>query len=146
MRSGTLSPRDPVRVEWAPEAAVEFSSSLQKQAGAAKAAVALNANGSALVQPACSTSQAILEKRRKHVGPNLALFFQEEPLHIVRGQGCELFDPEVRPGRMEEATVCGQACGNQSACICCWLAPRPAHASHHFRTASPLLHGRATAT
>lgn len=77
---------DPVRaLEWAPEAAVEFPAAQQQpsakpqpeqQAGAAKA--------------------GILDKRRRHVGPNLALFFEEDPLHIVRGQGCELFDAEVR--------------------------------------------------
>lgn len=90
----TLSPRDPVRVEWAPEAAVEYSGSTQRQAGAIKPAVELTADASGPGRAAASASQAILEKRRKHVGPNLALFFKDEPLHIVRGQGCELFDPE----------------------------------------------------
>jgi ethanolamine-phosphate phospho-lyase len=93
-RTADMSPRDPVRVEWAPEAAVEFSGSSQKQAGAGKPAVALTADASGAGRAAAATTQAILERRRKHVGPNLALFFQEEPLHIVRGQGCELFDPE----------------------------------------------------
>lgn len=39
--------------------------------------------------------EEILARRRQHVGPNVALFF-DEPLHIVRGAGCELFDPEGR--------------------------------------------------
>lgn len=38
---------------------------------------------------------SILGKRRRHLGPNLALFFEDDPLHIVRGQGCEIFDAEV---------------------------------------------------
>ncbi|KAL4859438.1 Zinc finger CCCH domain-containing protein 40 [Chlorella vulgaris] len=37
---------------------------------------------------------SILGKRRRHLGPNLALFFEDDPLHIVRGQGCEIFDAE----------------------------------------------------
>ncbi|GAB4817668.1 hypothetical protein N2152v2_004714 [Parachlorella kessleri] len=37
--------------------------------------------------------EEILEKRRRHLGPNVALFF-DDPLHIVAGRGCELFDPE----------------------------------------------------
>ena len=36
----------------------------------------------------------IVEKRQGLLGPNMALFFADEPLHIVKGQGCELFDPE----------------------------------------------------
>ncbi len=68
--AAALSPRDPVRVEWAPEAAVEFSGSSQKQA-AAKPAVALTADASAPSRAAAASSQAILERRRKHVGPNL---------------------------------------------------------------------------
>lgn len=70
-RCAALSPRDPVRVEWAPEAAVEYSGSTQKQAGAIKPAVELTADASGPGRAAASASQAILEKRRKHVGPNL---------------------------------------------------------------------------
>lgn len=50
---------------------------------------------------ACSTApteplskEEILAKRRQHLGPNVALFFKEDPLHIVRARGCELFDAE----------------------------------------------------
>lgn len=67
--AAALSPRDPVRVEWAPEAAVEFSGSSQKQP--AKPAVALTADASAPSRAAAASSRAILERRRKHVGPNL---------------------------------------------------------------------------
>lgn len=87
---------------------MEFSSSLQKQAGAAKAAVALNANGSALVQPACSTSQAILEKRRKHVGPNLVSMCRQRMRRIqqrgsrrvraVHAQNCRAPSPVLGHG------------------------------------------------
>ena len=38
------------------------------------------------------TKEAIQEKRAAHLGPNLATFFADDPLHIVRGRGCELFD------------------------------------------------------
>lgn len=40
------------------------------------------------------TKEEILEKRKRFLGPNMALFFQEDPLHIVRGEGSRLFDPE----------------------------------------------------
>lgn len=45
-------------------------------------------------QQAQHDKEGILEKRRQHVGPNVALFFADEPIHAVRGQGCELFDAE----------------------------------------------------
>lgn len=35
---------------------------------------------------------AILAKRRAHLPPNLATFFAEDPLHVVEGRGCQLFD------------------------------------------------------
>lgn len=41
-------------------------------------------------QPSCSSSD-VLQMRRKHYGKNAALSY-EEPLHIVRGQGCYLYD------------------------------------------------------
>lgn len=128
---------------------MEFGGGAQK---AAAEGVALTADASGAARGAPSSAQAILEKRRKHVGPNLvrprsswgaaphccqaklpaardlycprcptkhnypkhnepqALFFQEEPLHIVRGQGCELFDPEVRRcGLHRAASACGHA-------------------------------------
>jgi hypothetical protein len=43
---------------------------------------------------AAAAKSAVLAKRRAHLGPNLALFFEEDPLHIVRGSGCQLFDGE----------------------------------------------------
>jgi 4-aminobutyrate aminotransferase-like enzyme len=38
--------------------------------------------------------EAIAEKRRRFLGPNCAIFFPDDPLHIVRGRGAELFDPQ----------------------------------------------------
>lgn len=44
----------------------------------------------------CCDSSPAITTPTPQLTPHLqALFFQEEPLHIVRGQGCELFDPEV---------------------------------------------------
>ena len=43
--------------------------------------------------PAMSTED-ILAQRQSALGGNMALFFPDEPLHIVKGRGCELFDPE----------------------------------------------------
>ena len=81
--------RDPVPLEcWAPEAGVDYGTSLKPPALPQPPAPA-----QAQEEPAAAD---ILDKRRRHLGPNLALFFPEDPLHIVRGQGCELFDPEVR--------------------------------------------------
>jgi ethanolamine-phosphate phospho-lyase len=39
-------------------------------------------------------TEEIVEKRQNLLGPNMALFFAEQPLHIVKGRGCELFDAE----------------------------------------------------
>jgi ethanolamine-phosphate phospho-lyase len=39
-------------------------------------------------------TEDILEKRQQLLGPNMALFFADQPLHIVKGRGCELFDSE----------------------------------------------------
>eukprot|EP00887_Chlorella_sp_A99_P007358 scaffold2.g7358.t1 len=38
------------------------------------------------------TADAILAKRRRFLGPNLATFFPEAPLHITSARGCLLFD------------------------------------------------------
>ena len=37
--------------------------------------------------------EEVIEKRRRYLGPNVALFF-DDPLHIVAARGCELYDPE----------------------------------------------------
>jgi hypothetical protein len=44
--------------------------------------------------PPATASANILAKRWAHLAPNTALFFPEEPLHVVRGSGAELFDAE----------------------------------------------------
>jgi hypothetical protein len=44
--------------------------------------------------PQAPASVDILAKRRAHLAPNTAIFFPEEPLHVVRGRGAELFDAE----------------------------------------------------
>lgn len=41
-----------------------------------------------------SDATTILATRRRLLGSNMALFFSDDPLHIVKGQGCKLFDPE----------------------------------------------------
>eukprot|EP00117_Sycon_ciliatum_P003953 scpid20384/ scgid8524/ Alanine--glyoxylate aminotransferase 2-like 1 len=38
----------------------------------------------------------IMDARRKHIGPNVPVFFPEEPLHIVRGRGQYFYDDEGR--------------------------------------------------
>lgn len=38
-----------------------------------------------------SSSSSLLQLRQKHYGKNAALSYKE-PLHIVRGQGCYLYD------------------------------------------------------
>lgn len=40
------------------------------------------------------TTEEILAKRQANLGGNMALFFPDEPLHIIKGRGCELFDAE----------------------------------------------------
>lgn len=77
---------------------MEYSANL-KPAAQQEESVALTVDASTAANDASTqlpTADAILEKRRRHLGPNLALFFEEEPLHIVRGSGCELFDAQVR--------------------------------------------------
>lgn len=37
---------------------------------------------------------SILALRRQHVGPNVALFFRDAPLHIVAARGCTLYDAD----------------------------------------------------
>lgn len=39
-------------------------------------------------------TEEIIEKRQNLLGPNMALFFADEPLHIIKGSGCELIDSE----------------------------------------------------
>jgi hypothetical protein len=39
-------------------------------------------------------TEEIIERRNNLLGPNMALFFADQPLHIVKGRGCELFDSE----------------------------------------------------
>lgn len=39
-------------------------------------------------------TEEILDKRQNLLGPNMPLFFADEPLHIIKGRGCELFDSE----------------------------------------------------
>ena len=60
------------------------------------AAAALPASATAPTAPtddaAAAAKAGVLAKRRAHLGPNLALFFEEDPLHMVRGSGCQLFD------------------------------------------------------
>lgn len=105
--------RDPTHAtEWAPHAASgvctappEPAATLGAKPTAPSSAVHLTANGSASAAPAVAApsrlssfqldAAGILEKRRRLVGPNLALFFKDEPLHVVQGSGCELFDAEV---------------------------------------------------
>ncbi|KAL4431001.1 hypothetical protein ABPG75_006257 [Micractinium tetrahymenae] len=100
--------RDPIHVaEWVPQAPTGLCTAPPEPAAAKPTAppapLHLAANGSAAATAAAAPSglgsaqldaAGILEKRRRHVGPNLALFFQDEPLHVVRGSGCELFDAE----------------------------------------------------
>lgn len=38
-----------------------------------------------------SSTTSVLQQRQKHYGPNAALSY-EQPLNIVRGQGCYLYD------------------------------------------------------
>uniref|UniRef100_A0A1D1ZS12 Ethanolamine-phosphate phospho-lyase n=1 Tax=Auxenochlorella protothecoides TaxID=3075 RepID=A0A1D1ZS12_AUXPR len=42
------------------------------------------------------TRDEILERRRKHYGPNLALFFPEDPLHVTSAVGCRLYTSDSR--------------------------------------------------
>ena len=37
----------------------------------------------------------VLAQRRQVLGPNMALFFADQPLHIRKARGCELFDAET---------------------------------------------------
>ena len=37
---------------------------------------------------------SILALRQRHVGPNVALFFKDAPLHVVAARGCTLYDAE----------------------------------------------------
>ena len=113
-----------MRALWAPEAAVEFGmpascelaapavdapavtpfpasssvgSDMSASAASDSSAAALPASSADSAAGAAEAAKAeILDKRRRHVGPNLALFFQDEPLHIVEGRGAELFDAQVR--------------------------------------------------
>lgn len=41
------------------------------------------------------SSEDVLQQRRKHYGTNAALSY-EDPLHIVHGEGCYLYDAEGR--------------------------------------------------
>lgn len=47
-------------------------------------------------QTMAPSQSLVLEKRRRHCGPNLALNYSSTPLHIVRGQGAYLYDAEGR--------------------------------------------------
>ena len=42
------------------------------------------------------STEEILARRRSKLGQNVTLFFPDDPLHIVKGQGCQLFDSEGR--------------------------------------------------
>ena len=75
------------------------------------------------VSAAEASKAGVLAKRRAHLGPNLALFFQEDPLHIVRGSGCQLFDGEGN-AYLDWCAAgvlrgCGQACCSWCSCGCC---------------------------
>jgi hypothetical protein len=134
---------DPVRgIEWAPESAMEFPASSDpccpadkrgtKHAEPAARAAALEEEPQP--SPSRLAKEGILAKRRLRVGPNLALFFQEDPLHIVRGQGCELFDAEVGP-------LCPCV---TSSCECLWACiprVRPATLRSPFSHAGQLILG-----
>lgn len=53
--------------------------------------VALNVDGETAV-----STDALLALRRKRLMPGMALFYPEEPLHVLRGEGMWLFDVEGR--------------------------------------------------
>lgn len=113
-RARPLAVCEPVRgIEWAPESAVEFN-------GPVKPSCLADTAGNKPVAPD-ATKDSILAQRRQRVGPNLALFFQEDPLHIVRGRGCELFDAEVRQTTDPWATAlrCPLARNSRAWNCCC---------------------------
>lgn len=88
--------RDPVRsLVWAPEAGVAFAGSrprsTEHEAAVQPEPEPEPAGGEAAHE---ASDAAILARRRAHLGPNLALFFADAPLHIVRGRGCELYDAQ----------------------------------------------------
>ena len=67
--------------------------------GSAAATTAAAAHPAPASRPVLGKAE-IVAKRRQLLGPNLATFFQMDPLHIVRGSGAELFDAEVGAGRL----------------------------------------------
>eukprot|EP00879_Flechtneria_rotunda_P033402 GHRR01036990.1.p1 GENE.GHRR01036990.1~~GHRR01036990.1.p1 ORF type:complete len:355 (+),score=144.18 GHRR01036990.1:301-1365(+) len=73
-----------------------------------------------------STDSSVLSQRRKVYGPNAALSY-EQPLHIVRGQGCYLFDDAgneyldcvnnvAHVGHANEQVTAAVSC--QLSCVC----------------------------
>lgn len=42
-----------------------------------------------------ATTASILCQRRQMLGPNTALFFPEQPIHIIKAKGCLLYDEEI---------------------------------------------------